>query len=387
MSKQHRYRRALRWSLLLLALALALPLIPYAVAATATQFNNPGVELWNAVRDRVQEPMTTQVGGVQSNQLINYWGDQWRLFRADWLVPIGGVILLGMLGIVTLFYLIRGPIKIEHGRSGKLVPRFSVNQRVVHWLAAGVFVLLGLTGLILLYGRYVLVPLLGPEGFGITASACKEIHNLFGPLFPVAIIAIMFSFGRGNSFKAIDFKWFLKAGGLFGHEMADSGYYNGGQKTWFWLTVLFGIAISVSGLILLFPNFGQGREIMGGAHFVHGIVAIVFITASLGHIYIGTLGMEGAAESMTQGYVDANWAAEHHNLWFAEMENAGMVGVSPNTMEEVKRHDDRDFRGYVEPSARAKPASPKDPHNPPSSTLAGAGTAGAANPSKREESL
>jgi len=387
MSKQHRYRRALRWSLLLLALALALPLIPYAVAATATQFNNPGVELWNAVRDRVQEPMTTQVGGVQSNQLINYWGDQWRLFRADWLVPIGGVILLGMLGIVTLFYLIRGPIKIEHGRSGKLVPRFSVNQRVVHWLAAGIFVLLGLTGLILLYGRYVLVPLLGPEGFGITASACKEIHNLFGPLFPVAIIAIMFSFGRGNSFKAIDFKWFLKAGGLFGHEMADSGYYNGGQKTWFWLTVLFGIAISVSGLILLFPNFGQGREIMGGAHFVHGIVAIVFITASLGHIYIGTLGMEGAAESMTQGYVDANWAAEHHNLWFAEMENAGMVGVSPNTMEEVKRHDDRDFRGYVEPSARAKPASPKDPHNPPSSTLAGAGTAGAANPSKREESL
>jgi formate dehydrogenase subunit gamma len=292
-----------------------------------------------------------------------------------------------MLGIVTLFYLIRGPIKIEHGRSGKLVPRFSVNQRVVHWLAAGVFVLLGLTGLILLYGRYVLVPLLGPEGFGITASACKEMHNLFGPLFPVAIIAIMFSFGRGNSFKAIDFKWFLKAGGLFGHEMADSGYYNGGQKTWFWLTVLFGIAISVSGLILLFPNFGQGREIMGGAHFVHGIVAIVFITASLGHIYIGTLGMEGAAESMTQGYVDANWAAEHHNLWFAEMENAGMVGVSPNTMEEVKRHDDRDFRGYVEPSARAKPASPKDPHNPPSSTLAGAGTAGAANPSKREESL
>ena len=387
MSKQHRYRRALRWSLLLLALALALPLIPYAVAATATQFNNPGVELWNAVRDRVQEPMTTQVGGVQSNQLINYWGDQWRLFRAEWLVPIGGVILLGMLGIVTLFYLIRGPIKIEHGRSGKLVPRFSVNQRVVHWLAAGVFVLLGLTGLILLYGRYVLVPLLGPEGFGITASACKEIHNLFGPLFPVAIIGIMFSFGRGNSFKAIDFKWFLKAGGLFGHEMADSGYYNGGQKTWFWLTVLFGIAISVSGLILLFPNFGQGREIMGGAHFVHGIVAIVFITASLGHIYIGTLGMEGAAESMTQGYVDANWAAEHHNLWFAEMQNAGMVGVSPNTMEEVKRHDDRDFRGYVEPSARAKPASPKDPHNPPSSTLAGAGTAGAANPSKREESL
>jgi formate dehydrogenase subunit gamma len=383
MSKQHRYHRALRWSVLLLALVLILPLIPYAMAATATQFNNPGVELWNAVRDRVQEPMTTQVGGVQSNQLINYWGDQWRLFRAELLVPIGGIILLGMLAVITLFFLIRGRIKIEHGRSGKLVPRFSVNQRVVHWLAAGVFVLLGLTGLVLLYGRYVLVPILGPEGFGITASACKEMHNLFGPLFPVAVIAIMFSFGRGNSFKAIDFKWFLKAGGLFGHSMADSGYYNGGQKTWFWLTVLFGIAISVSGLILLFPNFGQGREIMGGAHVIHGVVAIAFITASLGHIYIGTLGMEGAAESMTQGYVDSNWAAEHHNLWLAEMEAAGMVGVSPNTMEEVKRHDDRDFRGYGQPSARAVNQTAAES----SDRLPGGAPAQAANPSSRKESL
>lgn len=382
MSKQHRYRRALRWSVGLMALILILPLIPYAVAATGTQFNNPGVELWNAVRDRVQEPMTTQVGGVQSNQLINYWGDQWRLFRSNLLVPIGGIMLLGMLAIIMLFFLIRGPIKIEDGRSGKLVPRFSVNQRVVHWLAAGVFVLLGLTGLVLLYGRYVLVPILGPEGFGITASACKEMHNLFGPLFPIAIVAIMIKFGRGNSFKAIDFKWFLKAGGLFGHEMADSGYYNGGQKTWFWLTVLFGIAISVSGLILLFPNFGQGRELMGGAHVIHGVVAIIFITASLGHIYIGTLGMEGAAESMTQGYVDSNWAAEHHNLWLAEMAAAGMVGVSPNTMEEVKRHDDRDFRGYSQPSARADKQSVEEA----SDRMPGGAPAQTANPSSRKES-
>jgi len=383
MSKQRRYRRALRWSVALLALALILPLIPYAVAATGTQFNTPGAELWGAVRERVQEPMTTRVQGVQSNQLINYWGDQWRLFRSELLVPIGGVILLAMLVIITLFFLIRGRIKIEGGRSGVLVPRFSVNQRVVHWLAATVFIVLGLTGLVLLYGRYVLVPLLGPQGFGITAAACKEMHNLFGPLFPVAIVAIMLSFGRGNAFRGIDFRWFLKAGGLFGHAMADSGYYNGGQKSWFWLTVLFGVAISISGLILVFPNFGQGREIMAAAHVVHGVIAVLFITASLGHIYIGTLGMEGAAESMTNGYVDANWAKEHHNLWYAEMEKAGMVGVSPNTMEEVKRHDDRDFRGFGQPLGR-KP--PSDPSAAPPAHSRGGGISPAANPSARKES-
>jgi formate dehydrogenase subunit gamma len=353
-SKQGRYRRALGWSAVLITLALILPLIPYALAQTGgVQLNNPGVELWSAVRERVNEPMTTQVQGVQANQLINYWGDQWRLFRERMLVPVGGIVLIAMLGIITAFYFLRGRIEIEGGRSGKLVPRFSVNQRVVHWLAAGVFVLLALTGVVLLYGRYVLIPLLGPEGFSATAAACKEAHNLFGPIFPFAVVALMVQFGRGNWFRWLDVKWFLKAGGLFGHEIADSGYYNGGQKTWFWLTVLFGITISVSGLILLFQNFGQGREIMAAAHLVHAVVAIVFIAASLGHIYIGTLGMEGAAESMTRGYVDSNWAREHHNLWYAEMEKAGMVDVAENALEEVRRHDDIDFRGFGSPLSKS----------------------------------
>ncbi len=351
-ARRGRYRRALGWSVLLIALALILPLVPYAVTLEGgVQLNHPGVEVWSAARERLEAPMTTQVRGVQSNQLINYWGEQWRLFRERKLVPIGGIVLIAMLGIITAFYLIRGRIDIEGGRSGKRVPRFSVNQRVVHWLAAGVFVLLGLTGLVLLYGRYVLIPLLGAEGFAATAAACKEIHNLFGPIFPFAVIALMVQFGRGNWFRWLDIKWFMKAGGLFGHQIADSGYYNGGQKTWFWLTVLFGIAISVSGLVLLFPSFGQGREIMGGAHLVHAIVAIAFIAASLGHIYIGTLGMEGAAESMTRGYVDSNWAREHHNLWYAEMEKAGLVDVPENALEEVRRHDDIDFRGFGSPLA------------------------------------
>jgi formate dehydrogenase subunit gamma len=205
----------------------------------------------------------------------------------------------------------------------------------------------------MLYGRYVLIPLLGPEGFSATAAACKEVHNLFGPVFPFAIVALILLFGRGNGFRWLDVKWFLKAGGLFGHTMADSGYYNGGQKTWFWMTVLFGLVISVSGLILDFPVFGQGRDLMALAHVSHAVIAVLFIAAAFGHIYIGTLGMEGAAESMTQGYVDASWAKEHHNLWYAEMERAGMVDVQPNALEEVRRHDDIDFKGFGSPGVKA----------------------------------
>ena len=349
--KRLRYRRGLRWALALLAFVLIVPLVPYGLVTAESQLRNSSSDLWREARRPTQpENFRTQVQGIDSAVLINVRGDEWRHFRENTLVPYGGWLLLGTLGLITAFFLYRGRIRIEGGRSGKLVPRFATNQRVIHWFAAGLFVVLGITGLVLLYGRYVLIPLLGPEGFAITASACKEVHNLVGPIFPFALIAIIVMFGRGNGFLAIDFKWFLKAGGLFGGHAADSGYYNGGQKSWFWMTVLFGLAISVSGLALDFPIFGQTRELMALSHVVHSVVAMVFIAASLGHIYIGTLGMEGAVESMTSGYVDAKWAQEHHNLWYAEMEKAGMVDVEPNALEEVKRHDDVDFKGFGQPN-------------------------------------
>jgi len=354
---RHRYRRALRVVLVMLAFVLVVPLIPYGLAATGGKVADPGTDLWREVRQRMVQPnVTTQSGAVDGAVLINPYGETWRAFRAEKLVPIGGWLLLGTLGVIAAFFLLRGRIRIVGGRSGKLVPRFSVNQRVVHWFSAGLFVLLGLTGLVLLYGRYVLIPVLGPEGFSATAAACKEAHNLFGPIFPFAIFALIYQFARGNGFRWIDIKWFLKGGGLFGGHAADSGYYNGGQKSWFWMSVLFGLAISVSGLVLDFPVFGQGREIMGLAHVSHAVIAVGFIAAALGHIYIGTLGMEGAAESMTQGYVDAAWAKEHHNLWYAEMERAGMVDVAPNALEEVRRHDDVDFKGFGSPGSKVEEA-------------------------------
>lgn len=351
-SKRLRYRRSLRVSLMLLALVFIVPLVPYGVAATGAQLDHPGTDLWRAVRQTVQPENTrTQVDNIDGSVLINPWGETWRLFRSSQLVPVGAWVLLGTLGAIAAFFLIRGRVKIEGGRSYKLVPRFSVNQRVVHWFAAGLFVVLGMTGLVLLYGRYVLIPLLGAEGFSATAAACKEVHNLFGPIFPFAVVALIVQFGRGNWFRWLDVKWFLKAGGLFGHHIADSGYYNGGEKTWFWMTVLFGALISASGFVLDFPAFGQGRDLMAAAHVVHGVIAIGFIAASLGHIYIGTLGMEGAAESMTRGYVDSNWAKEHHNLWYAEMEKAGLVDVPENALEEVRRHDHIDFKGFQSPGS------------------------------------
>jgi len=340
---------------LLLAMVVVVPLIPYAVALVQGPgaVPNPGAEFWNEVRQRQgPPPAVTQARSVDAASLINPRGETWRQFRMEQLVPIGAWVLGGVTVFIALFRILRGRIPLEGGRSGQLVPRFSVNQRVAHWFAAILTVLLGVTGLIMLYGRFVLIPLLGPEGFSATAAAAKEMHNLFGPIFPLAILLILVLFLRGNKPNMVDVKWFFKAGGLFGGHPASSGYYNGGQKSWFWMTLVVGIALTGSGFILDFPNFGQGRGTMEWAHIVHGVVGVLFIAAALGHIYIGTIGMEGALESMTEGYVDANWAKEHHDLWFAEMEKAGMVGVEPNALEEVKRHDHIDFKGFGSPGTR-----------------------------------
>ena len=191
---------------------------------------NPASDLWRAVRQReAAQAGHTQVKGVEAGVFINAGGEGWRHFRTNQLVPYSGWLFGGMAAVIALFFLVRGRIRIEGGRSGRLVPRFSVNQRVAHWFLAILFLFLGLTGLVLLFGRYVLLPVIGPEAFSAVAAASKEGHNLFGPFFPFALLGVLGLFLRGNGFGLKVVKWFLKGGGMFIKHMPPSCYYNAGE--------------------------------------------------------------------------------------------------------------------------------------------------------------
>jgi formate dehydrogenase subunit gamma len=326
----------------LLVLTLVLPLIPYAVAElddTAGKVVSPGADLWREVRQRDQGVVgSTQVKGVDAGTLINVYGEDWRQFRMQQLIPYGAALMGSVLAIILLYYLVRGPLRIQGGPSDKKIQRFSVFERTTHWFTVALFWLLGLTGLILLYGRFVLIPLLGPEGFGLTASACKEAHNLFGPLFLVAILMMFVVFVKDNIYARGDMAWLLKGGGMLGGGHVSAGRFNAGEKIWFWIAVLGGIVLSVTGLVLDFAVFGQGRELMALSHVLHGIVALLVIAVSFGHTYLGTVGVEGAYGSMVDGYVDLNWARSHHDRWAQDMEAAGEI-VSA---EEAARQQGRD---------------------------------------------
>lgn len=274
---------------------------------------------WDRIRHG--ESGNVVLPGAEHGVLIQSAGETWRLNRNDKVVGYGGPLLVAVLAAIALFYLVRGRIPIASGRSGRVLPRFTLAQRIAHWFAAVLFVLLALSGLVILFGKSVLLPALGPAGFAVVASAAMQGHNLFGPLFVPAVLAILVLFIKGNAPRTVDLMWLLKGGGILGGH-ASSGKYNAGQKIWFVLTIVLGTAISVSGFLLLFPDFLGDRNQAQLANLAHGIAAVIFIAVGIGHAYIGSIGMEGALEAMSTGTVDENWAREHHDLWYAEHKGA-----------------------------------------------------------------
>ncbi|MEA3243494.1 MAG: formate dehydrogenase subunit gamma, partial [Pseudomonadota bacterium] len=251
--------------------------------------------------------------------------EQWRTFRMQQLIPAAGALLGGVLGIIVLFHLIKRGLRLEHGRSGNYLLRFKEIDRVLHWFVATVFIFLALTGLILLTGRVVLIPVVGHDVFSVIASASKEGHNLFGPLFLLGVIGLFIRFVSKNFPGKGDIGWLLKAGGMFGGKHPSAGFFNAGEKIWFWLVIFIGLTLSATGLILEFPFFGQDRLIIELSLVLHGVGAVLLVAGLFGHIYMGTAGMEASLESMTSGYVDVNWARQHHDQWAEVCEAEGAV--------------------------------------------------------------
>ena len=246
-------------------------------------------------------------------------GRDWRVFHTVWLKWIGGLSILGMLAILILFYLWRGRIAIEGGRSGRKLVRFTAFERFVHWLTASTFVILGITGLNITFGRALILPWLGLNAFSAWSEWAKYAHNYLSFAFTIGVV-LMFLMWIGQNFPtAADIQWLKMGGGMFnkGHSKPTPAWkFNAGQKLLYWFVVLGGVAMMISGYMLIFPFYG-GLTVgnMELAEVFHGIVGVLFVSLILAHIYLGTVGMEGAFESMGEGTVDLNWAKEHHPLW------------------------------------------------------------------------
>jgi formate dehydrogenase subunit gamma len=282
---------------------------------------NPRADLWRQVREG--ERAYSAVKGVETNVYIENGGQNWRRLRNGPVATYGAAALIGTVAALAAFFAWRGPLRLNAPPSGVRIPRWSRLERAVHWVTTIAFLWLALTGLLLLFGRAALIPLIGHEKFSPLAEWAKLTHNYVGPLlFLPGLVWMIGLWLRPNLPNRVDWAWFKAFGGMIGDAHPSAGRMNGGEKAWFWLLTGTGLAVCASGLLLDFPFWMPFRELLQNAHLLHVGAALLLLAVTLGHIYIGSIGTEGALEGMTTGSVDETWVRQHHDLWLEEMREA-----------------------------------------------------------------
>ena len=293
--------------------------------------------LWRAVRESGNAAGVSNLPGAEKGVLVQPFvqypgarltnaGEGWRQVRNQWILPYGGSLVLIAVLALALFYWRKGALGGQ-GSTGKVIERFTPFERAAHWTNAIAFVILAVSGLVMAFGKFFLLPVLGGTLFGGLAYVLKFAHNFAGPLFAVSLLVVFITFIKDNLPSRADLTWLLRAGGMFGGHEVPSHRFNAGEKVVFWGGVLvLGVVVVGSGLVLdkLLPGLAYLRGDMQVAHMLHASAALLMVAMFAGHIYMGTVGMHGAYRAMRTGYVDESWAKEHHELWFDDVK-AGKI--------------------------------------------------------------
>ena len=254
-------------------------------------------------------------------------GEAWRQVRNNWLIPYGGALLVIVVLAIALFYFSKGSIKNHTPDSGKKIERFTPFERAAHWSNAIAFSILAISGLVMAFGKFFMLPVMGGTLYGWLTYVLKNMHNFAGPLFAVSLAIVFFTFLRDNWPEKGDLTWLLKGGGLFSGNEPASNRFNAGEKVVFWGGVFFlGLIVVSSGFVLdkIVPGLVYERGTMQIAHMVHAVATVFMMAMFMGHIYLGTIGMQDAYKAMRTGYVDEAWAKDHHKYWYDEVK-AGRI--------------------------------------------------------------
>ena len=288
---------------------------------------------WRGVRESGTTPGVTNLPGAEQGVLIQALtqypgsrlttaGEAWREVRNRWIIPYGGSLVVIVLLALALYYFARGPLGGHEPNTGRVIQRFTYFERAAHWSNAIAFCVLAISGLVMAFGKFLLLPLIGGALFGWLTYVLKTAHNFVGPLFTVSLVIVFLTFLRSNMPSRDDLRWLAKGGGLFGGGEPPSHRFNAGEKLVFWGGVfVLGALVVSTGLVLdkVLPGLDYLRGDMQVAHMWHSICAILMMAVFLGHIYIGTIGMKGAYSAMKTGYVDEGWAREHHRYWYEDI--------------------------------------------------------------------
>ena len=299
---------------------------------------------WRAVRESGHVQGSSSFPAAESGTLIQPFvqypgskltnaGEAWRQVRNQLIIPYGGALLLIVALAIAVFYWRKGALGGHVADTGRLIERFTYFERAAHWSNAIAFCVLAVSGLVMAFGKFFLLPVIGATLFGWLTYALKTAHNFAGPLFAVSLLVVLVTFVRDNIPQKADLAWLARGGGLFGAKEVPSHRFNAGEKLIFWGGVfVLGLVVVASGLVMdkVVPGMTYTRGNMQVAHMVHAVSTVLMMVMFMGHIYIGTLGMKGAYQGMKTGYVDEGWAREHHELWHDDIK-AGRISSQRST--------------------------------------------------------
>ena len=292
-------------------------------------------KLLNALKEGDKITGRVSIPDAMSASLIQPAGRDWRDFQRSKLPIIGGVAIIGMVVLLAIFLMVRGRIRVEHGFSGRKILRFAAFERFTHWLTASCFIVLALSGLNISFGRWLIMPLFGANAFSAMSTWAKYAHDFLAFPFMVGLVIMFLIWIRDNIPGKLDLQWIKQGGGILANgKHPPAKRFNAGQKGIFWIVIIGGVLMSVSGWYLLFPYVPGNVTTLQFWTVIHAVIAMLFIAAMLAHIYIGSVGMEGAFDAMGTGEVDLNWAKEHHALWVEEEQAKGQApsGTTPRAM-------------------------------------------------------
>jgi formate dehydrogenase subunit gamma len=278
---------------------------------------NPRAEYWRAVRGGTEG--YSAVSGQETGVLIQNGGQNWRAIRNGPISFYGGSFIIFVLLVLAAKHIVKGKDKLE-SRTGRTVTRWSSFERIMHWYVAIAFIVLAITGLSLIFGKAILIPLMGKEGFAI--------HDYLSLPFAAGLFLLLLMWIGKNGLKSYDFEWLKSMGGAIGDGHPPAGFFNAGEKVFYWIVFLGGVALTVSGFYLLFPNLETVRESMQFWHIIHASSGLFMIAVALGHIYLGSIGTEGVLEGMVSGEVDEGFAKQHHSLWYEEVKGSSAPAES-----------------------------------------------------------
>jgi formate dehydrogenase subunit gamma len=281
-------------------------------------------QLLNALKEGDKITGRISIPDAMAASLIQPAGRDWRDFHRSKLPIIGGIAIIGMFVALAIFLMVRGRIRIHGGFSGAKILRFASFERFTHWLTASCFVILALSGLNISFGRILILPLFGPEAFATMSGYAKLAHDYLAFPFMLGLVIMFLIWIKDNIPGKIDLHWLKQGGGiLFKGQHPPAKRFNAGQKGIFWIVIVGGALMSVSGWFLLFPYLPANVTALQFWTVIHAVIAMLFIAAMMAHVYIGSIGMEGAFDAMGTGEVDLNWAREHHSLWVEEEQAKG----------------------------------------------------------------